>query len=229
MRAVILAAGMGTRFGGNTSKLLVKIDNRRTLIGNQIEILTKMLGRDKILLVLGHKPTGIMEAHPDLMYVYNPRYAHTNTAKSLLCALGKLSGDVLWTNADVYFDEVIAKRLIESSQKTSRALVNRAVTADEEVKYTLDEDGMIHELSKSVIDAAGESLGMQIVVDRDVPTLREALEAVEDSDYFEKALEVCTLGGRIKLAPVDVGDAFCHEVDYPEDLERVRKYLAEQS
>ena len=45
------------------------------------------------------------------------------------------------------------------------------------------------------------------------------------SDYFERALELCTQDRSIRLMPVDVGEQFCREVDFPEDLEAVRAHV----
>jgi choline kinase len=56
--------------------------------------------------------------------------------------------------------------------------------------------------------------------------LQRALEAVGEKDYFERALELCTQDRSIRLMPVDVGRQFCMEVDFAEDLEAVRKYVA---
>ena len=184
-----------------------------------------LIGRDRIVLVLGHAADVIMTAHPDLMYVFNPRYAETNTAKSLLCALRKLDDDVLWINADLYFEEPAARRLLDASGGT-RLLVNQARVAEEEIKYTLHHDGAIAELSKSVKEPLGESLGMNIVVRADLPALVEQLKAVNDQDYFEKALENCTLARSIHTTPVAIGDEYCREVDFPADLEAVREHLA---
>jgi len=135
--------------------------------------------------------------------------------------------DVLWVNGDLYFEAPTARRLIEANELGSRLLVNRAVTEDEEIKYRLDTTGDVAELSKSVRDPAGESLGMQIVVRDDRSALLEQLEGVGDQDYFEQALENCIEARSIRLSVVAAGDDFCREVDYPEDLDAVRKHLRE--
>lgn len=228
MHVVILAAGMGKRLGGDRPKPLTEISGGRTLIGNQIEIMSRLIGRDRIMLTLGYGADDVMRAHPDLMYVYNPRYAETNTAKSLLCALRKLDDDVLWINADLYFEEPAAKLLLDAPNGT-RLLVNQAHVGEEEIKYTLHDDGGIRELSKSVKAPLGEALGMNIVVRSDLPAFVEQLKAVGDQDYFEKALENCTLARTIRATPVPIGGEYCREVDFPEDLRVVREHVAGRS
>ncbi len=228
MHAIILAAGMGKRLGAEVPKPLSPIGDGRTLLGNQVDILSRLIGRDRIVLVLGHAASQIMAAHPDLAYVLNPRYAQTNTAKSLLAGLRKLEGDVLWLNGDVFFEQAVVEHLLAMHPGDSRLLVNTARTADEEIKYTLNADGSVAQLSKQVRGALGESLGLQIIKDKDRPTFLAALEQVADQDYFEKALENCTLGGKLRLLTVDVGDRYCREVDFPEDLAAVKAYVKGQ-
>ncbi len=222
---VILVAGRGTRLGGDTPKPLVPIGGGRTLLGNQIEVLGRFVDRDRMMLVVGHAADQIIKAHPDLMYVYNADYATTNTSKSLLGALRKVDGDVMWLNGDLYFEPPAARLLIESYPDDSRILVNNAAVGDEEVKYSLRADGSVDEISKQVTRPRGESVGMHVLKGKDRPALIDALQRVADNDYFEGGLEKCTRSQQIRLMPVDLGGNFCCEVDFPEDLQAVRDHL----
>lgn len=224
MHVVILAAGMGKRLGGDRPKPLTEIAPGLSLLGSQVRVLSRLLDRDRITLVLGYSAMQIIEAFPDLQYVYNPRYAETNTAKSLLCALRKLDDDVLWTNADLYFEEPAARRLLDG--EGTRLLVDRSHVGEEEIKYTVHEDGSIAELSKTVAEPLGEALGMNVVARADLPRFIEQLNAVGDQDYFEKALENLTIAQAIRATPVPINQEYCREVDFPADLDAVRKHLA---
>ena len=232
MYVIILAAGRGSRLGaGAVPKVLAEVAPGVTLLGNQVRVLGEVVGRDRVCVVVGYEAMQVVAAHPDLMYVHNPRYATTNTAKSLLCALPKFDDDVMWINGDLYFEEPAVRLLLEEQEEHSRTLVDHSRTADEEIKYSLYPDGSIDKISKTVERPAalGESLGLQIVTRRDRPRLQQALEAVGDRDYFERALELCTQDRSIRLMPVDVGRSFCKEVDFPEDLEAVRRHVAARS
>lgn len=135
MKAVILAAGMGTRFGTLIPKPLTSLKNEKTILDSQISKLLKIDGLDNVYIVVGYKKELIMEAHPEGIFVYNEAYAQTNTAKSLLTALEKLDDDVIWLNGDVYFDAEILNFLRDS--ETSACLVDTKKCGDEEIKYTL--------------------------------------------------------------------------------------------
>ena len=209
-------------------KPLAEVAPGLSLLGNQVKVLSRLVGRHRICVVVGHEAMHVVAAHPDLMFVHNTRYATTNTAKSLLCALPKFDDDVMWVNGDLYFEEPAARLVLEQHADCSRTLVDHSKTGDEEIKYTIFPDGSIDQISKTVERPAalGESLGLQIVTRRDRARLQRALEAVGEKDYFERALELCTQDRSIRLMPVDVGRQFCMEVDFAEDLEAVRKYVA---
>ena len=105
MKAIILAAGVGRRLKTPIPKTLIEIKTGRTFISNILEIL-RSEGIREIICVVGYKKELIMEKHPDLLYVYNPRFAFTNTGVSLHLALNSIEpDDLLIINGDVYFQK----------------------------------------------------------------------------------------------------------------------------
>jgi len=196
--------------------------NEKTILDYQVEKLIKKSQINNIYLVIGYKKEIIMEKFPDFLFVYNNAYARTNTAKSLLVALNKIEDDVIWMNGDVFFDEEILDLLIDS--KDSTCLVDRKKCGTEEIKYKLNDDGLIHQLSKAVQEAEGEALGINVIRKPDLKKFRDELVSVGENDYFEKALENLTLSKQLKLTPIDVGRHFCREIDFEEDLIEVQTY-----
>ncbi len=225
MRVVILAAGMGRRLGGRVPKPLSPIAPGVTLLSHQVEVFSRLVGRDRIRLVAGHRAGEVLRACPGIEAVLNHRFAETNTARSLERGLAGMDDDVLWVNGDLYFDASAAETMLSARPDVSRCLVDRAPPREEAVKYTIGEAGFINRLAKDAPDGLGEALGMNVVIHGDLPALRDGLKSAADDDYFEKALETCAQSGAMRLAPVDAGDAFCVEVDYPADLERVRVHI----
>ncbi|WP_454729721.1 phosphocholine cytidylyltransferase family protein [Cellulosimicrobium protaetiae] len=227
-QVVILAAGMGTRLGRPFPKPLTELKDGRTILAQQLGNVRGAFGRDvQVLVVVGFKLEQILEAAPDVTFAYNEIYDQTNTSKSLLKAL-RVTGDrgVLWMNGDVVFDPRVLERLkpyIESGQ--SFVSVNTAAVGDEEVKYTVDGDGRIDELSKTVQGALGEAVGINFVAPADKAALVARLAEVGDQDYFERGIEVAIGKDGLQVVPVDVSDLYAVEVDFAEDLERANEFL----
>jgi choline kinase len=217
---VILAAGLGVRLGRPLPKPLTPLRDGRSILKQQHEALSTAFPNSRIHIVVGFKHELIMEAFPDSLFVYNPDYSETNTAKSLLRAL-RLTGDdgVLWLNGDVVFDPRILDELrafVESDQ--TAVCVNEEQVAEEEVKYALDGDGNIGPLSKTVDAPLGEAIGINFLAARDRQTLIRHLEACDDADYFERGIETAISAGELVVKPVSVSPYAAIEVDTEEDL-----------
>ena len=225
MKAVILAAGIGSRLGLSVPKALAKLTNDETILDYQVKKLSKFFPNENIYVVVGYKKEQIMKSHPELNYVYNEAYAETNTGKSLLEALSKIDDDVLWLNGDVVFDERIIPRLIKTG--ISCVLVDNKKCGPEEIKYNTDSEGYIKSISKQVSPAEGEALGINLVKRGELAILRKHLASIAMKDYFEKAIESMIKLENVKLLPVSTDGLFCMEVDFPEDLCCVREYLSE--
>ena len=228
IQAVILAAGMGTRLGRPFPKPLTPLSDGRTIMEQQIDNLQQVFGADvRITTVVGFKLDLILEAFPDVTYIYNEAYDQTNTNRSLLKAL-RLSteGGVLWMNGDVVFDPRVLEKVSDLMQEdTSFICVDTAAVGDEEVKYTVDDDGYVDELSKQVVNARGEAVGINFVSASDKPTLIERLSECSDADYFERGIELAISHDSMRVIPVDIGEFFAVEVDFEEDLTRANEYL----
>jgi choline kinase len=219
MKAVILAAGVGSRLGGTLPKSLIQIGEDTTILSNQVTILKK-LGVREIIVVVGFKKEVIMEYYPELVYVYNPRFHITNTAYSLKLALERVTpDDVLWTNGDVVFEEAIAQKMVEVDGNA--VAVVRKPCGEEEVKYTVTPDGNIGAISKAVENPEGEAIGINRISRADFDAFLVLLRDCSDDDYFEKAIEGGVTGG-MEFSPVDVTDHKCIEVDFEDDLREVK-------
>jgi choline kinase len=169
----------------------------------------------------------IIERFPEATYVYNEEYDQTNTSKSLLRAL-KASGDggVLWMNGDVVFDPEVLRRVTPMiNTDESFVVVNHSSVADEEVKYTLDSEGFVAELSKTVVGGLGEAVGINFVSSKDKAAVIKRLDEVADQDYFERGLELAIANGEAKFKAADISDLYAVEVDFAEDLARANEVI----
>jgi choline kinase len=226
MNVVILAAGLGTRLGRPHPKPLTRLRDGQTILSRQIRLLRAQFGLDLHLsIVVGFKLEMILEAAgADASFVYNEIFDQTNTAKSLLRALHLAPpGGVLWLNGDVVF---VSGLLQAFSYDVSCVAVNTAAVGDEEVKYTIDGDGYVKELSKAVTFARGEAVGINYVAATDRPVLIEHLKKCADDDYFERGIETAIAEAGLKFSAVDITPFGCVEVDFLPDLERANLLTA---
>lgn len=226
LQVTILAAGMGTRLGRPFPKPLTQLRDGRSILQQQLDNVQEAFGADvRIQIVVGFKLDLIMEAAPSAVFVYNENYDQTNTNKSLLKALrASHDGPVLWMNGDVVFDSAILERLkpyIEAGQTVIS--VNTAAVSDEEVKYTVDENGMVKELSKTVVGGLGESVGINVISAADKAALIKRLDECAEQDYFERGIELAIEHDGLQVVPVDISDLFAVEIDFEADLERANE------
>jgi choline kinase len=223
---VILAAGVGSRLGRPHPKPLTPLANGDTILGRALKLLTSRFNRHSIHLVVGFKKEMIMEEVPDVGFIYNHTYGDTNTSKSLLKALTILGpGGVLWLNGDVVFHESVLDELLPPiATDRSFVCVNTASVADEEVKYTLDEQGYIKQLSKAVTDGAlGEAVGINFISADDRPVLTRHLRECHDQDYFERGIELAIEKDGLRVEALDISRHPVIEVDFAEDLARANQ------
>ena len=225
MKIIILAAGIGSRLGNPFPKPLTPLKNGDTIMSQQINNLSSYFNFDDINIVVGFKKELIMESMPDASFIYNPVFDQTNTSKSLLKALRKYHREsVLWLNGDVVFDKRILDLLTPYINKNeSFVSVNNEEVGEEEVKYTLDSEGYIKEISKTVKGGLGEAVGINFISSKEISFLIKRLEECDDNDYFERGIEMAVQQDRIKVNAVDISKFKCMEVDFLEDLENVNR------
>jgi choline kinase len=228
LQTVILAAGMGSRLGRSLPKPLTELNDGRSIMKQQHDNIRAAFGKEaRVTAVVGYRAETIVEAFPEADYVYNDRYDQTNTSKSLLRALAATGkGGVLWMNGDVVFDPRVLGRAIEYIERDqSFVAVNTAKVSDEEVKYTVDADGHIDELSKIVKNGIGEAVGINYISSADKKAFMRQLQRVDDQDYFERGLELAIAEDGVQILPMDISDLWAVEVDFAEDLERANLFV----
>jgi choline kinase len=220
MKVIILAAGIGSRLGQDIPKALVHIDGSTTILDSQICSLKKYVKLSEVIIVTGYRKEFITQRYKDLNYSINHDYAKTNTSKSLLKGLEMIDikEDIIYMNGDVIFDPEII-RLVLNNRDINQICVNNEKVGEEEVKYGLDEIGNIKCLSKKVKEPLGEAVGINYVNHEYLAEFIDCLKLCDDMDYHERAVEFAIEKG-ITFCPLNIGNRFCIEIDYKEDLEK---------
>lgn len=112
MKAIILAAGKGTRlwkYAKGIPKCALNFQGK-TLLERQIGTL-RAGGIHDIVVVKGYKAESIN--FPGIRYYLNPDYENTNMVHTLFCAEKEFCGDVIIAYADILYESKVLRQIID--------------------------------------------------------------------------------------------------------------------
>lgn len=114
MKAVILAAGQGTRLKKYTENLPKGMLSfmGKTIIERQIEMYRKC-GIENIIVVRGFAADKI--SYEGVRYYMNKDYADTNMVESLMCAKSEFNDDIILSYSDILFEERMLRTMMGTS------------------------------------------------------------------------------------------------------------------
>lgn len=113
MRAIVIAAGQGTRLRPHTAdrpKCMVEVAGK-PMLHHQLDAFERA-GIDDVVVIGGYKKRGIVA--PGARVVANAEYATNNILMSLFCAGPHLVGDVIVSYGDIVYAPEIIEALTES-------------------------------------------------------------------------------------------------------------------
>ena len=111
MKAIILAAGKGTRLGHYTKHIpkgMLQFAGM-SLIERQVKTYREC-GIDDIIIITGYKAEKIWIGN--VRTIFNKKYATTNMVESLFCAEEEFGDGFIVSYADIVFEPQVLKRLI---------------------------------------------------------------------------------------------------------------------
>jgi choline kinase len=166
MRALILAAGLGTRLAPITNdrpKSLVPVNGQPILL-KQIDNLHKN-GIDNITIISGYmadilKKT-VHEKYPEIKIIESIDYAKTNNMYSAYLGRKEVENNAfIMMNADVFFDATVITALMKCD--APNAIVTDIGTYLEESMKVVEKNGRLVEISKAITQE--QALGSSIDV-----------------------------------------------------------------
>lgn len=231
MRAVILAAGAGTRLatmGWNKPKCLLPIGGYTLLDRLLAALQASSIG--EAVVVVGYQreliERVVARGPVRCDVVINSGFAETNTLHSLWLARDYLTDGFLYFNADILFDRRIVKLLL--SIRTSAIAVQTRACGAEEVKVMVDGGQRVIHIGKTLTPkhCLGESVGIVQFAPAACPAMIASLERFQADAgnrglFFESALD--DILGQHRFTAVGLGNRRAIEIDTPED------YAAAQS
>ena len=235
MRAIILAAGRGTRLNGGDRrepKALVRLGGM-SLIERQIRVLRAAGIRD-IAVVVGCEADRVRShCGPGITYIENERYAETNSLYSLWLARPLLYEGSVVLNCDVLFHPQLLRDLLAARHEAALLLAYRRAGdppfGDEEMKVQV-EGGRVTAMSKTMPpdQADGENVGVLRFDAPAAPLLVEKLDTIVDGgglrEWAPRAF--AAFAEERPLHAIGTRGFPWIEIDFPEDYERaVREVL----
>ncbi|MGH8300672.1 MAG: NTP transferase domain-containing protein [Steroidobacteraceae bacterium] len=238
MRAIILAAGRGSRLQQSADRQLPKClltFGGRSLLERHLRLL-EAAGVEEIVLVLGFRhelieaELGRLGRRPQVEIVLNPRY-ELGSMLTVHAAAAPLTrgGDVLLMDADVLYHQRIMAALTAGRAPTNRLLIDREFEAGEEPVKVCVAAGVPIELRKTLepglhYDTIGESVGFFRFDERASRRLAAIVEDHVASSRahlpHEEAVRDLLLERSQSFDVCDVTGAPWIEIDFPTDVAR---------
>jgi choline kinase len=226
MRAIILAAGAGTRLSPLTNgcpKCLVPAGSR-LLLDYQIEAL-RGVGVKDIVLVIGYEAEQIRRhCGATVRYIENPDYLTTNSIYSFYLARRELDTDLFLFNCDILFHPDVLKRMLDSGHSNVVAVDSQAERLANEMNVRFSSDGCVEAISKELDPAQAQAQSVQLVkfdaagassVGEEV----ERLIGQQQKNVFPTTSYVPLIQAN-RLYCVEVGDLPWAEIDSIEDYDQ---------
>jgi choline kinase len=235
MKAIILAAGRGTRMSEITKdkpKCLIEI-GQKSILERQIEILSDN-SIEKTYVVIGYKAEDIRKIIGNIHNVEiieNKDYATTDNIYSLYLARDRLKEEeFILLNGDTVFGENIIKMLTEREGKNVAPIDSQYYDL-EELKIR-EKNGIITEILPKTAPkdiSSGSTIGVfkfssngsKVLFDEIGKLVKEGVK----NKWFEHALN--NIFKNIKMYKMDVHGSKWIEIDTLEDIEKAQKLFGE--
>ena len=234
MRAIILAAGQGSRLLPLTAdrpKCLIDF-NGRSLLDWQLDMLRRN-GVEEALVVTGFREDQIGEAlakrsgGPRVTTLYNPFYKVADNLGTLWMARDWLDGDVLTLNGDTLVSDALVAKVVGAGIDGIAVSVDAKDAYDaDDMKVVRDVDGRLLAIGKR-LDAGvnAESIGFIAYRGDGAARFRREVERImrtpEGTNVWYLKV-VHQLAQRERIETLDISGEAWGEVDFPEDVEQAR-------
>ena len=236
MKAIIMAAGVGSRISRNIDKpkSLLEVDGK-SILRRTVEML---IANDiQPAVIGGYQYSQIKDnlADLDIRLYENPFYRVTNSLGSLWFARDFIDeqDSLLLANADVFWQQELLDLLLNEEQDAVMLADSSAVRLAEGDYFFGCEDGRIvkygKELSREI--RTHEYVGVAKIKRSFVPIFKKQMEQMileeKYTGWWENILYA--LSSNYDVFVKDVDGVFWAEVDYIEDYARIMNYIMKKN
>ncbi len=230
MKAILMAAGMGTRISSETNKpksLLPLKDE--SLIMHTVQLLLK--NNIDVNIILGYKGEFIKEELKGLPVTFfeNPFYKVTNSIASLWFAKDILQEeDIILGNADVFYTQALLD-VVMQEERDIVMIADSSRIEQGDYFFQCDANYKLVDYGKElkVKDRSCEYVGLAKIRKGFLPTFKkQLLFLVHNGEYnywWENTLY--TMIDQVDVNVKDINGLFWGEVDTKEDYRRILDYI----
>ena len=235
MKALILNSGLGSRMGSLTAehpKCMTEIASGETIVSRQLSILVSA-GIDEIIMTTGFYDEVLrdyctqLELPVKITFVNNIKYDSTNYIYSIYCAREYLDDDILLLHGDMVFEAAVLDLAIACAK--SCMVVSSTTPLSKKDFKAVVVGGEIKKIGVEFTDSAVTAQPFYKILKKGwIKWLERIVEYCEVGNYncyAENAFN--DISGEFSLAPLDVKDILCREIDNSDDLEKVSELLVE--
>jgi len=234
-KAIILAAGIGSRLGSfteHTPKCLVPINGVPILINTLTHL--SGVGVEETVIVVGHLKEKIYDTIGEsfkgmkVSYIESEHYATTNNIYSLWLAREHLTEDIILLEADVFFEKALLNQLISNGNTCVAAVAQHRSWMSGTV-VSLDREGSIESLMEARhqgpefdYSKVFKTLNIYLfsrdyLCDQFVPKLEAFINAGEVNLYYETILRETNGNQRHKMGTLLCDNIKWFEIDDEHD------------
>lgn len=248
MKAIIVAAGYGSRLGNLSKKVpkgLLQI-NGKSILQRQIELFYKKNIDELIIITGAHKDFGLK----NIVYINDKDYHNHDVLGSLMAAKEVFNGKVLTSYSDIIFEEKILEQILNFQGDIGipldldweKSYEGRTQHPKSEADNVLLKEGRILKIKKNITtknedEIIGEFLGPVIFSEYGSKLFVDIYQKLEkshqgkfhDSQSLKKAYLTDMIQelieNNIKITPIIINGNWC-EIDTHQDLERAAKLFS---
>ena len=239
MKAIILAAGQGSRLGHLTDdrpKCLIEFSGR-TLLDRQLDTLAAN-GVDEAVVVTGFHDELVNAAvarragGPTVRTVFNPFYKVADNLGSLFVAREELEGDCLVWNGDTLVSNRLMARVLGNRRSGICVTIDRKDGYDaDDMKVVAGTDGRLHAIGKRLplTTVNAESIGLLAFRDGGAERFSDAIERAmrtPEGTTIWYLRVIHHIAQKDDVWTLDIAGEEWGEVDFPEDVARAAELTA---
>lgn len=244
MKAVMLAAGLGTRLYGTGEdqppKALLRFEGQ-SLLERHIDIL-RACGIEELVMVLGYRRDEMeaelkaIDADDFVRTIFNPDF-HDGPVVSLWKARDvlKSGSDILFMDADVLYPPLLIERLIASPHPTCLLFDGNIDVGEDPVRICVRDGGIVDfgKMIEGQFDAVGEWPGFMKMSPAVASLIADATARYVEAGDVRLAYEPAMRDVLLASPPdtfgfEDITGIPWIEIDFPSDLVRAQRIIYPQ-